>query len=76
MWKEHFKNLLGNSPKVTNKPITKIICSQRDIKLREILKKNSMKYLEKIKNKTAAGFDEIRPEIYKIRKFDDLLFRF
>ena len=21
MWKEHFKNLLGNSPKVTDKPI-------------------------------------------------------
>ena len=25
MRKEHFKNLLGNTPKITDKPITKII---------------------------------------------------
>ena len=28
MWKEHFKNLLENFPKVTGKPITKIINNQ------------------------------------------------
>ena len=33
MWKEHFEYLLGNSPKVTNKPNTKIINCQQDIKL-------------------------------------------
>ena len=33
LWKEHFKNLLGKSPKVTDKPITKIINNQLDIKL-------------------------------------------
>ena len=31
--KQHLKNLLGNSPKVTDKPITKIINSQLDSKL-------------------------------------------
>ena len=30
MWKEHFRNLLGNSPKVTDELITKIIKNQFD----------------------------------------------
>ena len=48
MWEEHFKNLLGSSPKVTNKLINRIINSQQDIPLgqsaqeeiNELLKKN------------------------------------
>ena len=31
--KEHFKNLLGNPPEITNKPNQKIIIDQLDIKL-------------------------------------------
>ena len=33
MWEEHFKYLLGNSPKDTHKPIMKIINNQQDIQL-------------------------------------------
>ena len=33
LWKQHFENLLGNPPKVTQEPITRIICKQLDIKL-------------------------------------------
>ena len=33
LWKQHFENLLGNPPKVTHKPITRIISKQLDIKL-------------------------------------------
>ena len=33
LWKQHFKNLLGKSPKVTHEPITRIISKQLDIKL-------------------------------------------
>ena len=40
-WKEHFKNLLGNSPKVTDNPSTKIITCQLDINKDCLLKKNS-----------------------------------
>ena len=32
LWKEHFKNLLEKSPKVTDEPIMKIIDNQPDIK--------------------------------------------
>ena len=40
MWKEHFKNLLEKSPKVTNKLLTKIICNQLDIKLEQFTQEN------------------------------------
>ena len=33
MWKDYFKNLFANSPEVTDRPITKNINSQQEIKL-------------------------------------------
>ena len=33
LWEQHFENLLGNPPKVTQEPITRIISKQLDIKL-------------------------------------------
>ena len=33
LWKQHFENLLGNLPKITHEPITRIISKQLDIKL-------------------------------------------
>ena len=33
LWKQYFKNLLGNPPKVTHEQITRIISKQLDIKL-------------------------------------------
>ena len=59
MWKEHFKNLLGNSRKVTNKHLTKIINSQLDIKLGKFTQEE----LRKIKSRKAAGPSEIPPEV-------------
>ena len=58
LWRQHFKNLLRNPPKVTHEPITRIISKQLDIK---------------IKNRKAAGLDEISPEVRKTRQFDDIL---
>ena len=43
-WKQHFKNLLRNPPKVTHKPITKIISKQLDIKLVPFTLENSTRY--------------------------------
>ena len=56
-WKEHFKNLLGNSPKVTSKPITKIINHQINIKLEQLTQEELNKILKKIENRKAAAFD-------------------
>ena len=33
LWKQHFESLLGNPPKVTHEPITRIISKQLDIKI-------------------------------------------
>ena len=62
-WKEHLKNLLGNSLKVTVKPITKIINCQlgqfreKEQKLKAEKLPGSMKY------------------VWNSRKFDDILLR-
>ena len=74
LWKQHFENLLGNPPKVTHEPITRIINKQLDIKLGPFTQELDS-VLRKIKNRKAAGLDEIPPEIRKTRQFDDILLR-
>ena len=75
LWKQHFENLLGIPPKVTNEPITRIISKQLDIKLGPFTKEELDSVLRKIKNRKAAGLDEIPPEVWKTRQFDDILLR-
>ena len=60
LWEQHFKNLQGNPPEITDEPITK---EELDSVLR------------RIKNRKAAGLDEIPPEVWKTRQFDDILLR-
>ena len=75
LWKLHFENLLGNPPKVTHEPITRIISKQLDIKLGPFTQEELDSVLRKIKNGKAAGLDEIPPEVWKTRQFDDILQR-
>ena len=75
LWKQHFENLLGNPPKVTQKPITRIIGKQLDIKLEPFTQEELDSIRRKIKNRKAAGLDEIPPEVWKTRQFDDILLR-
>ena len=75
LWKQHFENLPGNLPKVTHEPITRIISKQLDIKLGSFTQEELDSVLRKIKNRKAAGFDEIPPEVWKTRQFDDILLR-
>ena len=72
LWKQHFENLLGNPPKIKHEPITRIISKQLDIKLGQ---EELDSVLRKIKNKKAAGLDEIPPDVWKTRQFDDILLR-
>ena len=74
-WK-HFKNLLGNSPEVTHEPITRIISKQLDIRLGPFTQEELDSVPRKIKNRKAAGLDEIPPEVWKTRKFDDILLKY
>ena len=73
LWKQHFKNLLGNPLKVTHEPITRIISKQLDIKLGPFTQEELDSVFRKIKNRKAAGLDEIPPEVWKTRQFDDIL---
>ena len=73
LWKQHFENLQGNSPKVTHEPITKIINNRSDIKLKHITQEELDSAQRKIKNRKAAGLHEIPPEVWKIRKLFDVL---
>ena len=56
-----------------HEPITRIIRMQLDIKLDLFTPKALDSVLRKIKNWKAAGLDEIPPELWKIRQFDDML---
>ena len=73
LWKQHFKNLLGNPPKVTHEPITRIISKQLDIKLGLFTQEELDSVLRKIKNRKAAGLDKIPPEVWKTRQFNNIL---
>ena len=67
LWQQNFENLLGNPLKVTHDPITKIISKQLDIKLGPFTLEELDSVLRKIKNRNAAGLDEIPPEVWKTR---------
>ena len=56
--KQHFENLLEKHLKVMHEPIMKIICNQLDIKLGQFMQELGS-VLWKIKNRKAAGLDEI-----------------
>ena len=73
LWKQHFENLLGNPPKITHEPITRIISKQLDIKLGPFTQEELDSVLRKINNRKAAGLDEIPSEVWKTRQFDDIL---
>ena len=71
LWKQQFEN----SPKITHEPITRIISKQLDIKLGPFTQEELDSVLRKIKNRKAAGLDEIPPDVWKTRQFDDILLR-
>ena len=75
LWKQHFKNLLRNPPKVTPELITIIISKQYDIKLGQFTQEELDSVLRKTKNRKAAELDEIPSEVLKTKEFDDILFR-
>ena len=54
LWKQHFENLLGNPPKITHEPITRIISKQLDIKLGPFTQEELDSVLKKIKNRKAG----------------------
>ena len=54
LWKQDFKNF-------THEPITRIISKQLDIKLGQFTQEELSSVLRKVKNRKAAGLDEMPP---------------
>ena len=75
LWKQHFEYLL-KPLKVTDEPIMKIISNQLDIRLEQFMQEELDLVRRKIKNRKTAGLDEIPPEVWKTRKFDDILLQY
>ena len=72
-WTEHFKNLIGNCPENIDKPMKKIINSQLDIKLGQFTEEEHDAVHNKIKSRKVAGLNKILLEVWKTRKFDNIL---
>ena len=52
-----------------------IVSNQLDIKLGQFMQEKIDIVLRKIKNRKTAGFDDILPEVWKTRKFNEILLR-
>ena len=74
-WKEHFQNLLGKAPVIKDQPIQQIIDNELPIKKRPFSEEELETVLKKLKNKKAPGLDEIPPEVWKTRRFNDILLK-
>ena len=64
--------MLGKSLKVTKEPISKINSNPLDIKVGLFMQQELIVVPRKIKNRKAAGLDEIPLAVWKTRKFNDI----
>ena len=69
----HFQNLLGKSPIVSDSTIEKVVEHELEIKTEPFNQLELDLVLKKLQNKKAAGLDGIPPEVWKTGKFNDLL---
>ena len=69
----HFQNLLGKSPIVSDSTIEKVIEHELEIKTYPFNELELDLVLKKLKNKKTAGLDGIPVEVWKTGKFNDLL---
>ena len=68
-----FQESTWNPPKVNDKSILKIINCQPDIQLGQFTEEELNVVLTKIKRRKAAGLNEIPSEVWKTRKFENVL---
>ena len=75
-WKEYFKNLLGNPLEITDKLTKKNYWWATKHQTRTVYGRRIRCCTEKKKKKKkAAGLDKTPLEVWKTRKFDDILLR-
>ena len=72
-WKNHFQNLLGNPPDITNEPIKRIVVNELNIQKGNFTAKELDIVLQKLQNGKSPGLDNIPAEVWKTREFDEHL---
>ena len=75
-WQDHFKELLGNQPDISDHDITPIFTELQDIQTGLFSMTELIKALKNMKNGKSCGLDEIPVEIWKIESFQELLLNF
>ena len=75
LWKQHFENLLRPPPWKLHMNQSRELSVKNYIKLRQFSQEELDSVLRKIKNRKVTGLDEIPPEVWKTRQFDDILLR-
>ena len=63
----------NNISRIYSENLTKIMSNQLNIKLGQFTQERLDSILRKIKNKKEAGLDEIPPEVWKTREFENIL---
>ena len=72
-WKDHFSNLLGQSPTVTTKPTVTIIHEDLPINTENIAMDELKECIKGFKNNKACGLDNIPIEVWKSGALDEYL---
>ena len=73
LWKNHFSNLLGKNPVVTDAPIQNIVNENLPFKCGNFTMNELESVLKNLKTRKAAGPDTIPPEVWKTGLFNDIL---
>ena len=73
-WMNHFQNLLGKSPILSDSTIEKVVKYDLKIKTGHFNELELDLVLKKLQNKKAARLDGIPSEVWKTGKFNDLLY--
>ena len=72
-WKNHFYNLLGKIPTISENITETIVEHTLDIRTGNFTEEELTAALKKTKTRKAAGLDTVPPEVWKTQNFNDIL---
>ena len=76
IWQSHFQKLYGKPPDILDEPTQQIIDHELDIETGPFTYKELEEALNKTKSRKACGLDDIPPEVWKTKLFNEELLTF
>jgi hypothetical protein len=76
LWKKHFEDLLGSTPKIKESTITPVVSTLLNIKTGLFEMHELVKARNQVKFGKASALDNIPPEVWKKEEFGETLLRF